>query len=110
METALQNLVTWLVNQFTWWDAVGWVGQLLFTMRFIYQWIHSERSKQSVVPEIFWYFSLAGGLVLFIYTLHVGKLVLIIGQGAGTFIYLRNIQLIWRNKKRLAAEGANIEV
>lgn len=68
-------------------------------MRFVVQWIASERAKQSVVPEIFWYFSLAGGLIVFVYAVHRQDLVFILGQGLGVFIYLRNIYFIHKRKR-----------
>lgn len=69
-------------------------------MRFIFQWIHSERAKQSVVPEIFWYFSLFGGLIVLAYAIHKQDIVFIVSQGLGSLIYMRNIQLIWQNKRK----------
>ena len=47
-----------------WWIMVGFVGQALFSTRFLIQWIMSERARQSVMPVAFWYFSLGGGIVL----------------------------------------------
>jgi lipid-A-disaccharide synthase-like uncharacterized protein len=64
-------------------------------MRFIVQWIKSERMRRSVVPLAFWYFSLAGGAALFVYALHRNDPVFIVGQGLGIFIYLRNLWLIY---------------
>ncbi len=78
------------------WLTVGFLGQALFSMRFIVQWIKSERMKRSVVPLAFWYFSLAGGAALFVYALHRNDPVFIVGQGLGIFIYLRNLWLIYR--------------
>lgn len=80
------------------WLAVGLLAQAMFSMRFIIQWIASERARRSVVPELFWYFSFAGGLMLFVYALHRMDPVFIIGQGTGLFIYSRNIYLNWQNK------------
>ena len=65
-------------------------------MRFVVQWIASEREKRSVVPTSFWYFSLAGGMGLFIYAVHLGDPVILVGQTTGVFIYLRNLVLIKR--------------
>jgi lipid-A-disaccharide synthase-like uncharacterized protein len=79
--------------------AVGFAGQLLFTARFLVQWIASERAGRSVVPVAFWYFSLAGGLVLFAYALYRADPVFIVGQGMGAFIYLRNLMLIFRERR-----------
>ena len=78
---------------------IGFVGQALFFARFVVQWIASERAKQSVVPEIFWYFSLGGGLIVFVYALHKQDLVFMLGQGVGLFVYLRNIFFIHKRKR-----------
>ena len=83
---------------------VGFLGQLLFTARFLVQWIASERAGRSVVPVAFWYFSVGGGLILFGYALYRRDPVFIVGQGMGTFIYLRNLMLI--AKERRAARTA----
>ena len=78
------------------WVIIGFCGQALFTARFIVQWLASEKVKKSVVPTMFWWFSLGGGAVLFVYALHRADPVFIVGQGAGLFIYLRNIYLIYK--------------
>ena len=65
------------------WVAIGFIGQAMFSMRFIYQWFHSERAKRSVIPEAFWYFSVAGGATLLAYAIHREDPVFIVGQGAG---------------------------
>ena len=77
---------------------IGLAGQLLFSARFVVQWLASERAGRSVMPVAFWYFSLAGGLVLLAYALYRADPVFILGQGAGTFIYLRNLMLIYRER------------
>ena len=76
------------------WLAIGFAGQAIFSMRFLVQWISSERQRRSVVPVAFWYLSVLGGLTLFIYALHQKDPVFILGQGAGIAIYLRNLWLI----------------
>jgi lipid-A-disaccharide synthase-like uncharacterized protein len=83
------------------WLAVGFVGQALFTMRFLVQWLQSERLRRSVVPEAFWYFSLLGGATLLAYAIHRKDPVFIVGQAAGLFIYLRNLYFIIRARKEL---------
>lgn len=83
------------------WLAVGFVGQALFTMRFLVQWLQSERMRRSVVPEAFWYFSLLGGAILLAYAIHRKDPVFIVGQAAGLFIYLRNLYFIVRARKEL---------
>ena len=91
------------------WILFGFIAQSMYFMRFLLQWIASERVRRSIIPETFWYFSFAGGLMLFIYALHRADLVIMIGQFFGLFIYARNIYLIWLNKRlasRIAALSA----
>lgn len=76
------------------WVLFGLFGQLMFTGRFLVQWIASERAKRSVVPVFFWYFSLAGGVILLSYAIYRRDPVFILGQSLGVFIYLRNLVLI----------------
>lgn len=75
------------------WLGVGLVGQALFFMRFLVQWIASERSRRSVVPRAFWYFSILGGLTLLAYAIRQQDVVFIVGQATGLLIYGRNIYL-----------------
>ena len=76
------------------WLGIGFAGQALFSMRFLVQWLASERRGRSVVPLAFWYFSIAGGVTLLAYAVYRADPVFILGQFAGLFIYLRNLQLI----------------
>jgi len=76
------------------WLILGFLGQVLFSMRFLIQWIYSEKHKKSLIPKAFWYFSLAGGLTLFSYALLRQDPVFIAGQGLGIFIYIRNLMFI----------------
>ena len=78
---------------------IGFTGQLLFASRFIFQWIYSEKIGKSSIPIIFWYLSIFGGLGLLIYAIFRKDPVIITGQTFGIFIYLRNLVLIYRNKK-----------
>jgi lipid-A-disaccharide synthase-like uncharacterized protein len=82
------------------WLSVGFVGQAFFSMRFLIQWIASERRKESVIPIAFWFFSIGGGLTLLTYALHRRDPVFILGEGAGILIYSRNLYLIWRKQRR----------
>ncbi len=84
------------------WLFVGLFGQLLFGARFLAQWIYSERAKASVIPMVFWYLSLAGGVVLLSYAIHIKEPVFILGQSMGAFIYIRNIHFRLK-QDRLAA-------
>jgi lipid-A-disaccharide synthase-like uncharacterized protein len=76
------------------WLAIGFVGQGLFSMRFLVQWISSEREGRSVLPVAFWYLSIAGSLTLFAYALHRRDVVFTVGQATGVLIYARNLQLM----------------
>ena len=87
------------------WLSVGFLAQFMFSMRFLLQWIYSERARQSVVPEAFWYFSLMGGAMLLVYAIHRMDPVFILGQAMGLVIYSRNIYFIWC-AKRSGSEAA----
>jgi lipid-A-disaccharide synthase-like uncharacterized protein len=81
------------------WVLLGFAAQGLFTMRFVVQWLASERAGKSVIPLAFWWFSIGGGLLLFVYALYRRDPVFILGQGFGTFVYLRNLQFVLREGK-----------
>jgi len=86
------------------WVVFGLLGQLFFTARFVVQWVASERSGRSTVPHAFWYFSLAGGSILFLYAcFYRHDLVFTLGQAAGLFVYARNLMLIRRAAEESAA-------
>lgn len=84
------------------WLGIGLVGQALFSARFLVQWIASERKKQSVVPRQFWYFSIGGGFTLLLYALYRHDVVFILGQGAGLFVYARNLYFIHKGPAKPA--------
>ncbi|GAA6181826.1 MULTISPECIES: lipid-A-disaccharide synthase N-terminal domain-containing protein [unclassified Shimia] len=86
-----------------WWVMFGLFGQLMFTGRFLVQWIASERAKRSTVPLAFWYFSMGGGVILFTYALYRQDPVFILGQSLGLFIYSRNLFLIYKERRDNAA-------
>ena len=75
---------------------IGYVAQGLFAMRFVVQWIASERAGRSVVPTAFWVFSIGGGLMLLGYAIYRRDPVFILGQAFGVFVYLRNLQFVLR--------------
>ena len=87
------------------WLAAGFTGQAMFSARFLVQWLESERKRRSVVPTAFWYLSLLGGLSLLIYAIHRKDPVFIAGQGAGLFIYARNLQLLARGERATDSPG-----
>ena len=88
------------------WLTVGFLGQAFFSMRFLVQWIASEKKRESVIPVSFWFFSIGGGLTLLIYAIYRHDPVFILGQTAGLFVYLRNLYLIRRRERGLAEAGA----
>jgi lipid-A-disaccharide synthase-like uncharacterized protein len=81
------------------WLAVGFCGQALFSMRFLVQWLSSEREKRSIIPVAFWYFSVAGGVTLLAYAIYRADPVFIVGQLTGLFIYGRNLHLIMLERR-----------
>ena len=87
-----------MILQWDVWIWIGFAAQILFSMRFVVQWIASERRKQSVIPISFWYLSIAGSLVLLLYAIHRQDLVFTSGQAFGTFVYVRNLMLIYRRR------------
>ncbi len=82
------------------WVFFGLFAQLMFTGRFIVQWLASEKAKKSVMPVAFWYFSLTGGLMLLAYAIHRADPVFILGQSLGVVIYVRNLWLIHMEGRR----------
>lgn len=87
------------------WVTLGFAGQALFTFRMVLQWLVSEREKRSVVPVAFWWGSLFGGLMLFVYFLWRKDIVGIVGQSTGVFVYARNLILIYRRMPVAVATG-----
>ncbi len=85
------------------WIGIGLFAQCLFSMRFLVQWVATERARASIIPETFWYFSFAGGVMLLAYAIYRLDPVFIIGQGTGLIIYARNIYFIWLGKRAPAA-------
>lgn len=84
--------------------GLGFFAQGLFALRFIVQWIYSERRKESVVPKMFWYVSLVGGILMLIYVSLRQDPVLIIGQASGLIVYSRNIYLLHQARRRKKEE------
>lgn len=80
------------------WLGIGFLGQAMFSMRFLIQWVYSERERRSIIPVAFWYFSVAGGAFLLAYALYRLDPVFIVGQAAGLLIYGRNLYFIHSGK------------
>lgn len=91
------------------WVVVGLLGQALFFGRFFVQWLASERHKASVIPNAFWYLSLAGGFVLLSYAIHRRDPVFILGQATGFIIYSRNLWFIHRGRRPPAPPAAPLD-
>jgi lipid-A-disaccharide synthase-like uncharacterized protein len=85
------------------WTSFGFVGAAVFGIRFLIQWISSERHGHSVIPVAFWYCSLAGGLISFIYALHQEAWPLVLQLALPLPIYARNLFLIHRDQRKAAA-------
>ena len=86
------------ITRLDWWVLLGLVAQSMFTMRFLVQWIASERVGRSVIPLAFWIFSIGGGILLLIYALYRRDVVFIAGQAFGVFVYVRNIHFVLRDR------------
>ncbi len=92
------------VARFDAWVVLGFIAQGLFTMRFVVQWIASERARRSVIPVAFWLFSIGGGLLLLIYALYRRDPVFIAGQAFGLVVYVRNVYFIMIVGKQVSRE------
>lgn len=98
-----QGLVDYLydvfVARFDFWLAFGIVAQLLFTARFIVQWLASEKAGRSVMPMAFWFLSMAGGTMTLLYGIVRREPIIIMGQALAVGIYVRNIVLILKERR-----------
>jgi lipid-A-disaccharide synthase-like uncharacterized protein len=107
MTDLFNSLVVYLhdvfINKFDAWVALGFVAQGFFTMRFLVQWIASERARKSVVPVAFWFFSIGGGALLLVYALYRRDPVFIAGQALGLVVYIRNVYFIVINGREASA-------
>jgi lipid-A-disaccharide synthase-like uncharacterized protein len=87
------------------WFGLGILGQAVFASRFLLQWLVSEHAHRSIIPKQFWMLSMSGSVLLLAYSIHRRDPVFILGQAAGSFIYIRNLMLLDREKR--LAEGGN---
>lgn len=83
------------------WLGIGFLGQALFSARFLVQWLKSEKEKKSVFPVAFWYFSIAGGITLLAYAIYRMDPVFIVGQLSGLLIYCRNLYFVIYERRNL---------
>src|SRR3954451_4930016 len=93
------------VLKFDGWVVLGFVAQAFFTMRFVVEWIASERARKSVVPVAFWFFSIGGVVLLLIYALYRRDPVFSLGQAPGCVVYMRNVYFITADAREAAAGG-----
>jgi lipid-A-disaccharide synthase-like uncharacterized protein len=109
MTELLHDLTSYLndvfVIKFDGWVVLGFVAQAFFTMRFVVQWIASERARRSVVPVAFWFFSIGGGTLLLVYALYRRDPVFIAGQGLGLVVYMRNLYFIFISGRQVSADN-----
>ena len=77
-----------------WLLALGIVSQLIFTLRFIFQWIISEKNKLSQLPSSFWIISTVGSVIILIYSIFRKDPILFIGHTFGIIIYCRNLMIL----------------
>jgi lipid-A-disaccharide synthase-like uncharacterized protein len=103
LNTVLTYLHDVFIIQFDGWVVLGFLAQALFTMRFVVQWIASERARKSVVPVAFWFFSIGGGILLLVYALYRRDPVFIAGQAFGLVVYSRNLYFIILHGRQSAA-------
>ena len=85
-----------------WLLILGIISQITFTFRFIYQWLYSERRKESILPFGFWMLSLIGSLLILTYAIIRLDKVLIIGNLFGIIIYVRNLILLKKEYARVS--------
>lgn len=88
----------------TLWMVIGMASQLVFSGRFVMQWIYSEWRHESSIPMAFWYASAMGSVGLLAYAIERRDPVFIVGQATGLLVYCRNIQLRWREARTVVTE------
>ncbi len=85
-------------NIFSFWSVVGTIGMLMLNLRYLYQWYKSEQQKESVLPFGFWFISGIASLLVVLYGLQKKDPVLIVSQGMGLVVYIRNCALLLRKR------------
>ncbi len=91
------------IDKFNGWVVLGLVAQFLFTMRFVVQWLASEKAGRSVVPFTFWIFSIGGGALLLLYAVKQRDPVYILGQLFSLFVYFRNVSFVMKERREARA-------
>jgi lipid-A-disaccharide synthase-like uncharacterized protein len=94
-----------MISSLSAWVTLGFVGQGVFTARFLVQWLASEKRSESVIPVAFWWLSLMGGTTLLVYAIHRRDPVFVVGQSLGLLVYARNLMLVHRKRQNLRDES-----
>jgi lipid-A-disaccharide synthase-like uncharacterized protein len=81
-----------------WLLIFGITGQVIFSFRFVYQWLVSEKNKKSVLPVEFWMISIAGASITITYAILRHDPVLFISNLGGLAMYSRNLFLHYTGK------------
>ena len=100
LQPLFDSMVPWLYYESILWTAFGLIGNLLFSLRFIVQWLYSEKRRKLVVPAIFWHLSFWGSVIALIYAFHIDKLPVILGYIFTPILYGRNLVLLARGKQK----------
>ena len=109
MLTPLNSLVEYWIALTTaekFWLVVGFSAQMMFTGRFVVQWIASEKKGMSYIPVSFWWLSVVGGGLLLCYAIYRRDPVYIMGQLTGQIVYTRNLILISRRRTHEHADDS----
>ena len=104
LQPVLGGGMPWLYRDSLYWTAFGLLGNVLFSSRFLVQWLLSERHRRVVVPPIFWHLSLWGSVISLVYALHIDKLPVILGYLFLPLIYGRNLALLRRERRARAGD------
>lgn len=99
LQPMLGSLFPWLYTDSKWWTVFGLAGNLMFSSRFLIQWLYSEKLKRVVVPPVFWHLSFWGSVIALVYAFHVDKLPVILGYVFLPPLYARNLVLLHKGKK-----------
>ncbi len=95
----MESFLSTLLNP---WVLIGFFGQFIFFLRFIVQWLASEKHARVVIPTMFWYLSIAGSFIILAYSIHIKDIVFITAQVLSLAIYARNLMF----ERRLARQDS----
>ena len=98
IQQLIGNHLGWLFRESRYWTVFGLLGNLMFGLRFLLQWLHSEKQGRLIVPPVFWHLSFWGSIICLIYALHIDKLPVILGYLFLPFIYARNLVLLQKTQ------------